>query len=83
MMTICIEYADGRVSEYVSEQQARDQIERDYPSAVYAEQWDQSGWNDDGQQMERLCIWATEDDAEDDFGAKAVAQLTRIAGIHH
>jgi len=27
--SVCIEYADGRVSEYVDEAQARDQIERD------------------------------------------------------
>jgi hypothetical protein len=77
-MTIVIEYADGRVSEYIDEQQARDQVEREYPDAVFADQWDAAGHNDEGEPMERLLVWSCEADAVDDAGAKAVCQLTRV-----
>lgn len=44
-----------------------------FPDHVFAEQWD--AMDDDSRG--RLLIWKTEDDAENDDGGMAVAQLTR------
>jgi len=45
---------------------------------VSAEQWDADGTNDEGQRMERLLFWASEADAQNDPGARAIAQLTVV-----
>ncbi len=78
-MSIVISYADGSVSECENLDAAKGRIESDHPDCIYAEQWDADGVNDDGKTMERLLVWATEEDAENDPGANAVAQFERIA----
>ncbi|CAB4177837.1 hypothetical protein UFOVP1004_26 [uncultured Caudovirales phage] len=47
-------------------------------TAVAGWQWDDNGTNDDGQQMERLLLWTSEEMAENDDGARAVAELTVV-----
>lgn len=81
MPTYTLEYADGRATDIVAdddtaaEQAALDRFGDD---AVAAEQWDAYGTNDEGQPMKRLLIWESEDDAADDAGANAIAYLTII-----
>lgn len=45
---------------------------------VAADQWDADGRNDDGEPMKRLLFWASEEDAQDDSGANAIAQLSVV-----
>lgn len=40
--------------------------------------WDADGVNEDGFPCERLLVWASEEDAENDAGEKALAQLTVV-----
>jgi hypothetical protein len=49
-----------------------------YEDAVAADQWDADGTNDDDEPMERLLFWASEEDAENDAGANAIAQLSVV-----
>lgn len=37
--------------------------------------WDADGATDDGRQCERILIWASEEDSENDAGEKSLAQL--------
>jgi len=37
--------------------------------------WDQAGQNDDGDQCWRMLFWTSEDDANNDSGARAYCQL--------
>lgn len=82
MTTYVLNFAGGgQVSEIVADndrEAAREALARIGDGAVTAEQWDAAGANDDGQSMERLLIWATEADSNNDDGAKAAAQLTVV-----
>ena len=76
-----LEYADGRVTEIVADDDPAAELAalaRFGADAVAADQWDADGLNDDGLRCERLLIWACEDDARNDNGAKSVAQLTVV-----
>jgi hypothetical protein len=42
--------------------------------------WDADGQNDDGEQCHRMLFWADEDAAENDAGAKSIAQLCKVEG---
>ncbi len=81
MSDYALEYADGRVSEIVADndnQATAAALARFDDDAVACEQWDSRGRNDDGKPVERLLIWENEGDAENDPGAKAVAELTVV-----
>lgn len=81
MSIYALEYADGRVTEIVADNDTDAELAamaRFGEDAVAADQWDAAGVNDDGKQCERLLIWESEADAENDPGAKAVAQLTVV-----
>ncbi len=82
MTTYVLNYAgSGAVSEIIADSDTeaeRIALEQIGDDAVAAEQWDSDGTNDDGRPMERLLIWATEDESVNDDGAKAVAQLTVV-----
>jgi hypothetical protein len=72
----------GEVDEFFAAHDGAAEVEalrmladRGYPDAIPADQWDGDGTNDDGQPCERLLFWANADDAENDAGAKAIAQL--------
>ena len=70
--------ADGRVVEIVASndrEAVSAAVARVGDNAVVAEQWDADGMGDDGEEMERLLIWDNEEEAENDPGAKAVAEL--------
>lgn len=45
---------------------------------VVCDQWDSDGINDDDQPCKRLLIWASEEDADNDDGANAVAELSTV-----
>jgi carbamoylphosphate synthase large subunit len=45
---------------------------------VAAENWDIAGYNDDYEEVERLLLWESAEDAANDDGSKAVAHLTVI-----
>ena len=45
---------------------------------VIADQWDSDGYNDDDEPCKRILIWACESDAENDNGAKSIAQVETI-----
>lgn len=45
---------------------------------VFADQWDADGVNDDDEPCKRLLVWASEEDAENDSGAKSLAQIETI-----
>jgi hypothetical protein len=73
----------GAVSEIVADsdmEAARIALDLIGGDAVAADQWDADGQNDDEEPMERLLIWACEEDSRDDPGAKAIAQLTVVRG---
>lgn len=81
MSRYALEYADGRVSEIVADDDTEAEIAamaRFGDEAVAAEQWDGDGSNDDGEPCERLLIWDCEADSINDPGAKAVAKLTVV-----
>ena len=76
-----LEYADGHVTEIVADNDTEAEasaLARFGDEAVAADQWDADGQNDDGQPMERLLIWETEEEADNDPGAKAIAQVTVV-----
>ena len=81
MTTYVLEHANGAKQTIEAEHDAdaaSEALEIIGDDAVAAEQWDADGTNDDGEPMERLLIWATEADAQDDPGANAVAELTVV-----
>lgn len=47
------------------------------PGCVIAGQWDADGWDADGGAIYRRLIWATEGDAANDDGARAVGEIVR------
>lgn len=67
----------GEVRRVDSEQEARTILGEQYPDAEYCE----NGWESsscDGS-VERLLVWACEDDSVDDGGQNAVAEIVRRA----
>lgn len=71
-----VEFQDGRKVEVEDEDQARREIESQYPDAVYNDDWDQT------QSGERLLVW--EDQASmdgpsghGDDGSNAIAEIIR------
>ena len=49
----------------------------DASGIVVADDWDADGQDADGNQMQRKLVWESEEDAENDSGEKAVAQICR------
>ena len=49
----------------------------DGESIVEGDDWCSDGSNDDGEPQERILFWASEEDAENDDGSKAIASLSR------
>lgn len=45
---------------------------------VVADQWDDDGQNDDDEPCKRILFWADEESAENDAGAKSIAQLSTV-----
>lgn len=81
MTTYALEYSDGRVTEIVADNDtAAEQaaLARFGEDAIAADQWDANGFSDDDKPMKRLLIWESEEDAENDDGAHAVAALTCV-----
>lgn len=69
---IQIRYGNGRhAATAATEAEAREIIAGDYPDAAY------SDWQDDGETTERRIVWASEDDANDDDGGRAIASIYR------
>jgi hypothetical protein len=83
MQSYTLNVADsGEVDEFFAKHDGAAEVEarrmladRGYPDAIPADQWDGDGTNDDGQPCERLLFWANADDAENDPGAKSIAQI--------
>jgi hypothetical protein len=62
-----------RATEHDTETEARAEVERVYgPEVVY-----QEDWQSNGPDSERLLAWTTEEDANNDPGANAVASIRR------
>jgi hypothetical protein len=73
----CIEFFADDDSH--AESQARGMLVHDgYDDVVVCDQWDADGVNDDDEPCKRLLIWASEEDAENDAGAKSIAQIETI-----
>jgi hypothetical protein len=51
----------------------------DDETIVEGDDWCSDGVNDDGEPQERILFWASEEDAENDSGSKAIASLSRSA----
>ena len=66
-----------------AQQRAIDMLARaneiDPADVVEGDEWCADGVNDDGEPQERILFWASEDDAENDNGAKSIGQLSRSA----
>lgn len=45
---------------------------------VVAENWDSDGWNAADEPCKRLLFWATEEDADNDAGQNALAELSTV-----
>ncbi len=87
MQSYTIEFASsGEVSEgqFSSDKAAQSWIEsvleaRGYDASdLVCGGWDTAGTNDDGEQCYRKLYWASESDADNDDGSKAVAQLCKV-----
>lgn len=52
-----------------------------FTEPVVAEQWDAAGLNDDDEPCKRLLIWECEQDAVDNNGSKAIAQVETIGDL--
>lgn len=50
----------------------------DVEAIVEDDDWSVDGLNDDGEQCYRLLFWASEEDADNDCGAKSIAQISRV-----
>lgn len=79
--------SSGEVSEWICDSdvdavsQAVSRLERqgyDAGEIVEADDWTADGLNDDGEQCYRLLLWACEEDAANDNGAKSIAQVSRV-----
>lgn len=76
MTTYRVLYAGGDAPDtFESEDEARDCLTGPHPDGVFAEEWDEAGGS-----RPRLLFWADADDAENDAGARAYAQIERIDG---
>jgi len=47
-------------------------------SELVSGDWDADGENEDGEQCYRMLFWASESDAINDAGAKAICQLCKV-----
>ena len=45
---------------------------------VVCDQWDADGRNDDNEPCKRVLIWSSEEDADNDDGKNAVAELSTV-----
>lgn len=45
---------------------------------VVADQWDSDGFNGEDEPCKRILFWANEEDADNDPGANAIAQLSTV-----
>ena len=78
MSNYALEYADGRVSEIVADTDTdaiTAALDRFDEGAVVADQWDADGQDHEYRPRERILIWSSEEDSENDSGATAIAQL--------
>lgn len=80
MKTYILDWANGNgVSEILARDdkhaitQAKGIILNQMEGAVFADTWDPIGY--EGEQKRRLLIWESEEDAENDSGANAIAHL--------
>lgn len=73
----------GEVSEghFSTDEQAQAWVEsvltnrgHDADEIVFGD-WDADGQNDDGRKCERMLVWASEADANDDPGANSICQI--------
>lgn len=81
MANYALEYADGRVTEIVADNDTDAEfaaLARIGDDAVAAEQWDADGCNDDERTCERLLLWSCEADSINDAGQKSIAKLTVV-----
>jgi hypothetical protein len=79
-MSVCINYPNGAVTECIDLDDATARIDAEYPNAVYGP-WDSDGENDECQPMERMLVWANEEDAGPeglgDCGANSCCEIAR------
>jgi len=75
-----IEYANGRQIEVDNEDEAREILEKEYPDAVFCDQWElHHHAPDDGHEVMRLLVWENEEIAGEpgtgDDGSHAIAEI--------
>ena len=80
MSRYALEYADGRVSEIVADNDTEAELAAlaRFDDAIIADQWDADGWNCEDEPMKRILIWDSEESAYNDAGANAIAALTTV-----
>jgi hypothetical protein len=80
MMSVTIEYQDGRVTDVESVDAAMGRIENDYPDAVYGE-WEPAPSCDGATECERMLVWedaaAAGPDGTGDDGSHSVCEIIR------
>jgi len=75
---------DGSVVEIAAnnDQEAIDsalaRLSEEYPDVFACDTWDQDGVSDDDEPMERLLVWATEEESINDDGGKSVAEISAV-----
>jgi hypothetical protein len=70
-----IKYSDGRILDAASEEEAIEILTEEYPEMVTCEnEWEPN--NADGSE-ERLLVWRSEEESENDGGQNAVAEIIR------
>lgn len=70
-----IKYANGRMVEVETEEEAMEILSAEYPEMVTCE----NGWEPDNADgtRERLLVWENEEESENDGGQNAVAEIVR------
>lgn len=67
-----ITYTDGRVTVVDSDEEAREILLAEYPQAYFLDDYQPVN-----SRHERMLVWETEEDSDNDDGANAVASIRR------
>lgn len=76
MATYEIRYANDAVPDtFDSEDDARNCLTGSWPDGVFADEWEPIGYSNG---RARLLFWTSEEEAQNDDGARAHAQIIRV-----
>ena len=76
---VTVSYGNGKSQQvFLTQLEAEEALEREYPDVEFGE-WEQ---DDPFSDRQRMLVWASEDDAENDDGQNAVAEIVSYEGHH-